>query len=171
MGNVKKTLLIAGIICLAVGLFSVGTLCLDLFVYEYNVYAIVVDSIEIALSLGTGIFYLVVRTKPVKEICKHNMLFFWIAIVNILNNLVAWVMSFWVEIVVSNNARFARINKVKEEKPKENGDIDVVDYEIERIKENLTTRLEELEDLKQRGMITEEEYQKLREEAINSYIK
>ncbi|MCQ2565165.1 MAG: SHOCT domain-containing protein, partial [Clostridia bacterium] len=88
-----------------------------------------------------------------------------------LNNLVAWVMSFWVEIVVSNNARFARINKVKEEKPKENGDIDVVDYEIERIKENLTTRLEELEDLKQRGMITEEEYQKLREEAINSYIK
>ena len=55
MNNTKKTLLISGIICLISGLFSVLALLMDVFETQIQVYAVVLDSLNVALSLTTGI--------------------------------------------------------------------------------------------------------------------
>ena len=44
------------------------------------------------------------------------------------------------------------------------------DYEIKTYAETLTIKLEELKSLRAKNLISEEEYQKLRQEAINNFM-
>lgn len=82
-------------------------------------------------------------------------------------------MSFWVEIAVSNHIRRKQSNAYYEKS--NNGDnpivLDESEYEVTESTQILTQRLTELKGLRQNDMITEEEYQNLRAEAINKFIK
>ena len=44
------------------------------------------------------------------------------------------------------------------------------DYEIKTYAETLTVKLEELKNLRSKNLISEEEYQKLRQEAIDNFM-
>ena len=58
-----------------------------------------------------------------------------------------------------------------EEKKENNSDVIIIDdYEIHTAKETLVSRLEELGELRQKQLITEEEYKNLREEAIRKFM-
>lgn len=170
MNNAKKTLLISGIICLISGLFSVLALLMDVFETQIQVYAVVLDSLNVALSLTTGIIYLCVMGKGTDWLTKNRMLFVVLMFVNILNGLIVWLVSFWVEIVITEQYRIKMFNQsVKQD---ENGDITLHDndYEITSKVDYIKSEIEKLDELKRKNMITEEEYNRLRQEVINKNL-
>lgn len=174
MKNTKKMLNIAGTICLFVGLLGIGSLMLDLFYNDFNVFNIVVDSVSIVLSFATGITYLVLAPKDASYLIKNRNLFFVIVAFNIFNNIIAWFVSFWVELTISQMSRVEKLSDLFEkpqQKPNSTDEnvviLDKSEYEVQDIVDNLKTELEKLEKLKAQGLITEEEYQVMRKEIID----
>ena len=171
MKNSKKTLLISGIICLVSGLFSVLSLCLAIFDLEPDTYTIVIYSLYVALSITTGLIYLCVMNKPTDWLVKNRMLFVVLMFVNIINGLVVWLVSFWVEIVITEQYRIKLFNQ-NANKQNENGDITLHDndYEITSKVDFIKSEIEKLDEMKRKNQITEEEYNRLREEVINKNL-
>lgn len=178
MKNTKKMLNIAGVICLIVGLLAIGSLMLDLFYNEYNVYNIVIDSVSIVLSIATGITYLVLAPKDASYLIKNRNLFFVIVALNIFNNLIAWFVCFWVELTISQMSRVEKLSTLfdaQQQKPTQSNSntdenviiLDKSEYQVQDIVDNLKTELEKLEKLKQQGLITEDEYQVMRKDIID----
>lgn len=175
----KKTLKLGGILCLIASVFDVTSLMLDIFYYTFSVYYVVFDSICIVLSVGTGIIYLSLRNKSEKFLLSRRALFFTLTILNIFNGLVVWVISFWVQITVTRRQQagaffpFSKENAEKKDENEENSgviNLDEDSYKERKIAKDLTDKLEELERLKAKKLINEEEYKTMREDAIRKFI-
>lgn len=170
MKDIKRVLKIAGIICFVSSALYLFYLVAEIFSVTQNVFSIVSDAVSIALAIITGSVYLQLSGRTVEEIAGKQNLFFTLTILNIFNSFVVWAVAFWVEIVAS------RLTHRDVYMPRKDGEeigdeIAPDDYEIRDVEKTLSERLEEIEDLKRKNLIMDDEYKALREEAINKYLK
>ena len=171
MKNLKKTLMIAGILSMVFSLFNVATLLLDIFVYKFFLFDVIYDSVCIVLSIATGIVYFVYMSKGNEEILKHKNVFLTLSIINIFNGLLIWIVAFWVEIAVNQYARNIFFqNTIKFDSQEENEVASDGDYVVTDSSDVVSTKLEELKKLFEKNLITEEEYNKMRKEIIEKYL-
>lgn len=174
----KKNLKLAGNLCLIVFAFDIVSLLLDIFYYPFSVFYVVFDSLSIALSLSTGIIYLSLMNKNAEELFKLKPLFLTLLIVNIFNGFIVWLISSFVYMSVTNKqqksffpfATFGEEQKSKETTQTEDINLDDDSYKERKIAKDLTERLEELNKLKDKNLISEEEYKSMREEEIKKHF-
>lgn len=172
MKQLRKALLIAGIVCVGSAMFSFAQLFSDIFYFQAKTYYIVFDGVYAALSIITGIIFLIMRNKTLKQIVDKKAMFVTLLILNIFNNLIVWAMAFWVELLVSRYSKVSTFsyNHIGEQSvPKQENEVvlDKDDYEIKSKVDLLTEEIEKLNKLKESGAITEEEYKKLKEDLLN----
>ena len=172
MKQLRKALLIAGIVCVGSAMFSFAQLFSDIFYFQAKTYYIVLDGVYAALSIITGIIFLIMQNKTLKQIVDKKAMFVTLLILNIFNNLIVWAMAFWVELLVSRYSRVSTFsyNHIGEQiVPKQENEVvlDKDDYEIKSKVDLLTEEIEKLNKLKESGAITEEEYKKLKEDLLN----
>lgn len=172
MKQLRKALLIAGIVCVGSAMFSFAQLFSDIFYFQAKTYYIVLDGVYAALSIITGIIFLIMRNKTLKQIVNKKAMFVTLLILNIFNNLIVWAMAFWVELLVSRYSKVSTFsyNHIGEQSvPKQENEVvlDKDDYEIKSKVDLLTEEIEKLNKLKESGAITEEEYKKLKEDLLN----
>lgn len=172
MKQLRKALLIAGIVCVGSAMFSFAQLFSDIFYFQAKTYYIVLDGVYAALSIITGIIFLIMQNKTLKQIVDKKAMFVTLLILNIFNNLIVWAMAFWVELLVSRYSRVSTFsyNHIGEQSvPKQEDEVvlDKDDYEIKSKVDLLTEEIEKLNKLKESGAITEEEYKKLKEDLLN----
>lgn len=172
MKQLRKALLIAGIVCVGSAMFSFAQLFSDIFYFQAKTYYIVLDGVYAALSIITGIIFLIMRNKTLKQIVDKKAMFVTLLILNIFNNLIVWAMAFWVELLVSRYSKVSTFsyNHIGEQSvPKQENEVvlDKDDYEIKSKVDLLTEEIEKLNKLKENGAITEEEYKKLKEDLLN----
>lgn len=172
MKQLRKALLIAGIVCVGSAMFSFAQLFSDIFYFQAKTYYIVLDGVYAALSIITGIIFLIMQNKTLKQIIDKKAMFVTLLILNIFNNLIVWAMAFWVELLVSRYSRVSTFsyNHIGEQSvPKQENEVvlDKDDYEIKSKVDLLTQEIEKLNKLKESGAITEEEYKKLKEDLLN----
>ena len=183
MKGINKTLKTASIWCFVATLLGIGTLFYDIFAIKFSIYNIIIDAICIALSIFTAVVYLIYSKKTKQEILSKFKMFYSLCFANIFNSLIVWVVAFWVQMTIGREIRGQSIKRVftmpnfQTEQPEktdnENSDTIVLneeDYEIRTYAQNLTIKLEELKNLRSKNLISEEEYQKLRQEAINNFM-
>ena len=175
MKDIKKTLKLAGIMALVVNILNIINLFLNIYVYEFSVFAIVEESICIALTFITGIIYLCLLKKSKEQIIQKKGLFLTLSLINLFNNIFVWIIALWVEISVSNLARVAYMKQMFKNAEGSNTDGSTIelnedDYEIKKETENLTESLKDLESLKSKNLISEEEYNDLRQNLINKFL-
>lgn len=171
MKQLRKALLIAGIVCVGSAMFSFAQLFSDIFYFQAKTYYIVLDGVYAALSIITGIIFLIMRNKTLKQIVDKKAMFVTLLILNIFNNLIVWAMAFWVELLVSRYSKVSTFsyNHIGEQSvPKQENEVvlDKDDYEIKSKVDLLTEEIEKLNKLKESGAITEEEYKKLKEDLL-----
>lgn len=172
MKQLRKALLIAGIVCVGSAMFSFAQLFSDIFYFQAKTYYIVLDGVYAALSIITGIIFLIMRNKTLKQIVDKKAMFVMLLVLNIFNNLIVWAMAFWVELLVSRYSRVSTFsyNHIGEQSvPKQENEVvlDKDDYEIKSKVDLLTEEIEKINKLKESGAITEEEYKKLKEDLLN----
>ncbi len=178
----KKTLKLAGIFCLVAAIFGVVSLTLDIFYHDFSVYDIVFDAVCVALSISTGVVYLVFMNKKQEYISKRRAIFLVLSILNIFNNLVVWVISFWVQMTVNRelqpNIFVHRSESLFENEEKKGSTVDgknvhlsEENYSEKQIAQDLTEKLNELNKLREKKLISEEEYKQMRQECINNFMK
>lgn len=172
MKQLRKALLIAGIVCVGSAMFSFAQLFSDIFYFQAKTYYIVLDGVYAVLSIITGIIFLIMRNKTLKQIVDKKAMFVTLLVLNIFNNLIVWAMAFWVELLVSRYSRVSTFsyNHIGEQSvPKQENEVvlDKDDYEIKSKVDLLTEEIEKLNKLKESGAITEEEYKKLKEDLLN----
>ncbi len=172
MKQLRKALLIAGIVCVGSAMFSFAQLFSDIFYFQAKTYYIVLDGVYAALSIITGIIFLIMQNKTLKQIVDKKAMFVTLLVLNIFNNLIVWAMAFWVELLVSRYSRVSTFsyNHIGEQSvPKQENEVvlDKDDYEIKSKVDLLTEEIEKLNKLKESGAITEEEYKKLKEDLLN----
>lgn len=175
MKEIKKALFVAGIVCVVSSMFSFAQLFSDIFYFNAATYYVVLDGVYAALSITTGIIFLVMRSKSLKEIVEKRGMFITLLILNIFNNLIVWAMAFWVELLVSRYSRVSNFdyNHIGEQNTKVQENevvLDKDDYEIKSKVDMLTEEIEKLTKLKESGAITEEEYKKLKEDLLNKSL-
>ena len=164
MTNIKKTLKTAGIWCLVASLICVAYLFANIYLFEFSLYNIICDVIGIILSIATGIIYLCYSRKEKEKILKQRKLFFTLSIVNIFNNLIVWVLAFWVQMSLNREIRTTGIKQIfnipnnnQQSQYKKDDEnviiIDEDDYEIKHSAQTLTSRLEELKDLRSKNLL------------------
>ena len=169
----KKTLKLAGILCLVASAFNIVSLVVDILAVEFSVYIVVMDSVATFLSILTGIIYLVSLKKTEDEIIKRNGLYFTLLIINIFNSLVVWFISFWVSMSVNNaslekNAVYLSRTNENSNTQENNANMSSENIAVTQNVARLTERLNELEELKRTKQITEEEYASLRKKLLDS---
>ena len=169
----KKTLKLAGILCLVASAFNIVSLVVDILAVEFSVYIVVMDSVATFLSILTGIIYLVSLKKTEDEIIKRNGLYFTLLIINIFNSLVVWFISFWVSMSVNNaslekNAVYLSRTNENSNTQENNANMSSENIAVTQNVTRLTERLNELEELKRTKQITEEEYASLRKKLLES---
>ena len=169
----KKTLKLAGILCLVASAFNIVSLVVDILAVEFSVYIVVMDSVATFLSILTGIIYLVSLKKTEDEIIKRNGLYFTLLILNIFNSLVVWFISFWVSMLVNNaslekNAVYLSRTNENSNTQENNANMSSENIAVTQNVARLTERLNELEELKRTKQITEEEYASLRKKLLES---
>lgn len=169
----KKTLKLAGILCLVASAFNIVSLVVDILAVEFSVYIVVMDSVATFLSILTGIIYLVSLKKTEDEIIKRNGLYFTLLILNIFNSLVVWFISFWVSMSVNNaslekNAVYLSRTNENSNTQENNANMSSENIAVTQNVTRLTERLNELEELKRTKQITEEEYASLRKKLLES---
>ncbi len=172
MKQLRKALLIAGIVCVGSAMFSFAQLFSDIFYFQAKTYYIVLDGVYAALSIITGIIFLIMRNKTLKQIVDKKAMFVTLLVLNIFNNLIVWAMAFWVELLVSRYSRVSTFsyNHIGEQSvPKQENEVvlDKDDYEIKSKVDLLTEEIEKINKLKESGAITEEECKKLKEDLLN----
>ena len=182
MKGINKTLKTASIWCFVATALSIGTLFYDIFAVKFSIYNIIMDSFCIVLSIVTAIMYVYYSKKTKQEIINKHRTFYILCFANIFNSLIVWVIAFWVQMSVGREIRgqnFKRVftmpNFQAENQEEQTQDTSTVilneeDYEIRTYAQNLTVKLEELKTLRSKNLISEEEYQKLRQEAIDNFM-
>jgi len=171
MRDIKRTLKVAGIIALCINIVNVSNLLMAIFLHEFSVLSVVSEAVCIAITFVTGIIYLCLSKKSNSYIIKRRGLFLTICLLNILNNILVWIIALWVEIAVSNAARFGFLNHNFNN---EDGsiEIDKNDYNtINKETDYLSECLKDLEAMKNKGEITEEEYAELRKKLISRFLE
>lgn len=186
--NIKKTLKIAGILFIILSIIQMVVLGMRIYSMQTGISKIkftwfdyTIDAVEIALSLITGIIYLSQLSKQHDDIVKQNKLFFGLCMVNVLNSLAGWVISFWVQISIEQAKakeysfvspfQDASNQKQNENNITEDGNIIMDDSSYEVLHtETLTSRLQELDHLRNKNLISQEEYTRLRQEAIDKFL-
>lgn len=180
MKQIKKALSVAGILCVVSSMFSFAEMFSDLYYFQLGTYAVVMDGICATLSVVTGIVFLIMKNKSLKQIVDKRWLFVTLLVLNIFNNLIVWAMAFWVELLVSRYSRVSNFDynhigaKQNEEHKEQNPNeivLDQDDYEIKNKVDILTEEIEKLTRLKDSGAITEEEFQKLKQDLINKSLQ
>lgn len=175
MKGLKKTLTIAWILCVVACVFSVYNLVLELKDVTSKLY-VFYAGLQVVLCLITAGIYFVYSLKKEQEIIKKVRLFYTICFVNIFNNIIAWAVSFWVEIVVGRTLARARFKNVQvqpvfeEVENKDVVDMNEEDYEIKKSADVLSKKLEELDEKLKNNEITQEQYNQLKNEVINKYM-
>ena len=175
MKDIKKTLKLAGVLSLVINVLNISNLMLAIFVDEFSVFAVVEESICIVLTFVTGITYLCLMKKNKEHLIQHKGVFLALTLINIFNSIFVWIIALWVEIAISNIARIEYMKQVlnKTGKSAESGDtidLNECDYEIKKETENLSESLKELDNLKSKKLISEEEYNELRQSLINKFL-
>lgn len=183
MNDIKKTLKTAGIWCLIASLLCIASLFANIYLFQFSIYLIISNVFEIVLSITTSIIFLCYSGKSKEIILNKRNLFYTLSIINIFNNLIVWVLSFWVQITINKEVRTAGIKQFfnipnnnfnnQSEHNENNPDVIVIDennYSINRNAENLTARLEELKKLRKKNLISQDEYEKLRQEALKKFM-
>lgn len=177
MKNLKKTLKIAGFLLFLALALSVYYLYVDLSANKVSKYNVLNDIVEIVISIVTISYYFVYSLKTERQIMQSSKLFFTLSIVNIFNNFIAWIITFWIEIVVARQINHIHLNNFsqninqKKNKTLDNViDLQDVDYSVESSASTLTKRLDELKEMFNNNQISVEEYEKLRQEAIKKYM-
>lgn len=179
MANIKKTIKTAGICMLVIAIIELFSAFSNIFIFDASAYEIAFDFTYFTLSLTTSIIYLYFSKKTNQFIFKHKRTFFILAIINILNGLIVWIFSFWVYTTISREVRFVEMRKKfenetktdttqQEEKPVV--ELNKTDYEIKQNSESLSSVLKDLQNSFENNLISEEEYQTLRTEAIKNFI-
>jgi len=174
MKDIKKTLKLAGIMALIVNVLNITNLLFNIFAEKFYVFPVVEEGICIILTFITSITYLCFLKKTKEQIIQKKGLFLALSLINIFNNIFVWIISLWVEIAVSNLARISYMKKMfTNPNTQENGNeihLSEDDYEIKKETENLTEALKDLENLKSKNLITEDEYNELRQKLINKFL-
>lgn len=182
MKKFNRTLKTAGMWCMIASLMNVVSLFSNIYLIEFAIYNIIWDVLSITLSITTGIIYLCYSKQSKEKLEKPKNIFFILTILNIFNNLIVWVLSFWVQ--VSYNREMVKMNignvsgmennNQSFNSSKEDDEniitISKEDYEIKRKSDTSTSRLEELKDLRTKNLISEEEYEQLKQKAIKKFI-
>ena len=179
MSPINKAIKKFGIIALITIFINITSLLVDIFMYKFSIFSIVFDSIGVILTLITGITYLCYSQKSANTIAQGKKLFLTISILNIFNNLIVWVISFYVYNLSNVMASKIAIQKIQDVQPsffsnhnekEEPIIINVEEYDAQSRSDILVKRLEELKSLKEKLLISDQEYLKLREEAIKEFI-
>ena len=179
MKGINKTLKTASIWCFVSIFLGIGSLFYDIYAVEFSVYNIIIDALCIILSIITAIIYMVYAKKTKQEILNKHRTFYILCFANIFNSLIVWVIAFWVQMSVGREIRGQSFRRVftmpnfageNEETNPNNVILNEEDYEIKTYAETLTVKLEELKNLRSKNLISEEEYQKLRQEAIDNFM-
>ena len=94
---------------------------------------------------------------------------------DIFNNLIIWFFTLWIENTITKARIANRGFVVREYKNQEQDNNTVVlnesSYEVKDSVEWLNNKLKEIDALKEKGAITDEEYQSLREDALKKYME
>ena len=170
MRDIKRTVKIAGIIALGINVVNISNLLMSIFAKEFSVLAVVTESICVAITFVTGIVYLCLSKKSNSDIIKRRGLFLTICLLNILNNILVWIIALWVEISVSNAARFGFLNHSYNSED-DSIEIDKNNYTVNKETDYLAESLKDLETMKNKGEITEEEYAELRKKLISRFLE
>ena len=182
MTDIKKTLKTAGIWCIVASLLCIGSLFTNMYIFELSLYFIICNVIEIILSITTTIIFFYYSRKTKEEILKKRSLFYTLSIINIFNNFIVWVLCFWVQLTLNKEVRTESIkqffdNPNNDYKTHNQQDEDLADIIIEEDNyttknsvETLTSRLEELKKLRKKNLISEEEYERFRQEALKKFM-
>lgn len=170
MKQINKTLRLAGILALCINALNVGNLILDIYFGEHVAYYVTIDAVSIALTFATGIVYLCLHKKSEEYLANHKAIFVTLLWLNILNNLFVWIISLWVEIMVSGLQRKFLFTEMHSEENLDDVVLGENSYKVKKEAEDLSTGLKDLEDLKNKGTITEEEYNELRQALINKFL-
>lgn len=185
MRDLKKSLRVSGIVILVCIIFNIGLILSDIFTGEFSLYYIIIDSISIILTLYTGITYIYLSRKERGYILTKRKLFFYVSLLNIFNNVIIWGITVYVNVSVNNHIRAKAFQSIFNNKspvyvhpeeqatytPNESNTVEIINPDIDEMKNRLKSRLDELSDMKQKGIITEEEYLDLRNKAIKEFIK
>ena len=180
MTNIQKTLKTAGLWCLIAGGIYILSLVADIFLIDFSLYNVILDTISIVLAIVTGITYLCFSKKSRETIFKNKSIFLVFSILNIFTTLIVWFISFWVQTTVARelrtdalkNAFYGQATNQTTENANNPDTIILTedDYEVKQSVKTLSSKLEELKNLKEQNLITEEEYEKLRQEIINNFM-
>ena len=167
--NIKKTLKIAGIICLVACALSAALIFMQWQTVESN-YVFYMAIIEIVLSVFTGVFYLKYSTKTENEIIEKKTTFFVVALLNIFNSLLVWIVAFWVQIMISKlvmQGSMAEFVAAQQNTVMNDDNESAMDSQAK----NLEQKLIELKNMREKNLISEEEYAKLKKEAVNKFME
>ncbi len=176
MKDLKRTLTIAAVVILFSSMFEFAMLFSDIFYFKASTFNIVLDGIYCAISIATAITYFVMASKPFDYVVQNKKVFTIILILNVFNNFISWVVAFWVQFTVSKYQRVKfftvnheEINTSDSRHKNERGDeiiLDKSDYEVKNKVDILTEEINKLNELRKNGAISEEEYQKLKQEVL-----
>ncbi len=169
----NKTLLTTGILCLVGLLINALDIYLDFTVYSGNIFYIVLDSFACAISLATGITFIVMSTKSIEFLTKNLWVLALFTFLNIFNNIIIWLITLWAQFSVSSAVRRNYIEQsMRMYKKADDGSI-VLDkdmYKVTKMAHDLGEELDELERQREKNEVSESEYAEKREEIIKRYI-
>ncbi|MBE7074737.1 MAG: hypothetical protein E7376_02005 [Clostridiales bacterium] len=175
MQKIKKTLKIAGILILCSVIFNIISIYADLFYYKFNLFYFIVDILALIITIGTGIFYLLMLKKDQDYFLEHYNWFNVVSLLNIINIFIIWIFVFWVQIVVVRQLKLAmfQAKSSRQNSTYINGDEVILgtdDYIVRDQMDNLTNELNELAEKRNKNLISEEEYELLKQQCINKYM-
>lgn len=173
MRDLKKTLKWAGIMALIANVLNISSLFFNIY-FDFYLFGIVEESICIALTFVTGLTYLILLKKNNEFYVKHKGIFLAISLINLFNNIIVWGISLWVQIAVSNYARYNYMKTMFKQGNQQNDGSIILekdDYTIKQETEDFSESLKKLENLKNKGEITEEEYNELRQAVIKKFLE
>ncbi len=173
MFEAKKTLKTASIVCFVCAVLNIIDLFSHIFLYEQNVFMIISTSLSLAVSLASGIIYIYYMNKSNDIIISKKSTFVLLMFLNIFNNVIAFGIAFWVQFVVTSLQRTKFFTNIKyknnDETDSETIIIEPSDYEITTKAEILSQEIKKLEEMRNKKLITEEEYSELRAKIISKY--
>jgi len=174
MNKINKNLKIAGFCILGLGILNIYLIVTDFLINKFEIFYLITDIIGLVLSLVTGAIYLYYSKKDKTKIVARHKTFFIISLLNIFNNIIVWFFTLWIQNTITK-ARFMErgfvVNEYKNTQEPDSIILDESSYEVKDSVEWLNQKLNEINELKEQGKISEEEYKILREEAVKKYMQ
>ena len=103
MKQLRKALLIAGIVCVGSAMFSFAQLFSDIFYFQAKTYYIVLDGVYAALSIITGIIFWLCKTKRSNKLLTKkpclSRFWFWTYLIISLCGQWCFGLNFWFHVI------------------------------------------------------------------------